>query len=184
VTKIKAEDAVHEIGVARGLSYTIIRPGMIYGPRSGMWTDFAFKFAQMKPLLWVGDGSGSMFPIHVEDVADLIALVAIHPAAHNEIFNCVGQVTWRKYLMQHAQLVDNNTFIGVPVPLVYMAARLISLIGRGAVRSVYEQAHAITRHATIDMRKARDLLGWQPKYTLEQGMETVIPYLREKGWLN
>ena len=186
VSKIKAEDAVREIGAQTKLSYAIIRPGMIYGPRSGQWTDFAYQFTRRRPLIWIGDGSGNIFPIHVEDVADMMCLAATHPQAHNEAFTCVSdeQVTWRDYLAAFAKLSNNPTYFGVPLPLVNTAAAIAAVLGRGRIRDAPEFAGAIKRQAVMDMSKARERLDWQPKYNLERGMQTVIPYLREKGWLN
>lgn len=186
VTKIMAEDLVREFGAARGLSYTIIRPGMIYGPRSGMWTDTVFQYARRKPVLWIGDGSGSIFPVHVDDVADMIAVAAVHPAAHNQAFNCVGEesVTWREYIMRFARLAGHQQYVGVPAPLLDAVAQVISPLASGQLRAAPELVKALTRKAFIDMSKAHDLLGWRPRYDLDSGIETVVLYLRKKGWLN
>lgn len=186
VSKVKAEDAVREIGAQTKLSYAIIRPGMIYGPRSGQWTDVAFRMTQRRPLIWIGNGGGSIFPVHVADVADMMCVVATHPNAHNEAFTCVSdeQVTWREYLAAYAKLSNNPTYLGVPLALLNVVAATAGVIGRGRIRDTREYLSAITRQAVMDMSKARERLDWQPKYNLESGMETVVPYLREKGWLS
>ncbi len=38
ITKAEAEAAVRAIAAQNQMAYSIIRPAMIYGPRSGMWT--------------------------------------------------------------------------------------------------------------------------------------------------
>ncbi|NDJ78346.1 MAG: NAD-dependent epimerase/dehydratase family protein, partial [Chloroflexi bacterium] len=37
-SKREGERVVRDVGAERGLSYCILRPGAIYGPRSGFWT--------------------------------------------------------------------------------------------------------------------------------------------------
>ena len=79
--KAAAERLVQEIAVAHGMPYSIIRPAMIYGPRSGMWTEKVFRLAALRPTPFIGDGSGSAYPIYVDDVVDLMCVLGTHPAA-------------------------------------------------------------------------------------------------------
>ncbi|MEO1443827.1 MAG: NAD-dependent epimerase/dehydratase family protein, partial [Chloroflexota bacterium] len=57
-TKAEAEDRLRMIVEKRWLPYSIIRPGMIYGPRSGAWTAKMFNLAKRNPTIFAGDGSG------------------------------------------------------------------------------------------------------------------------------
>ena len=84
ISKAEAEDVVRKVAREHGLDYSIIRPGMIYGPGSRVWTDTMFKIARRKPTVFVGNGSGSIPPIHVDDVVDLMTVLAVHPAAASE----------------------------------------------------------------------------------------------------
>lgn len=186
-TKIKAETAARELGVQHRLSYSIIRPGMIYGPRSEAWTDRMMRHASRRFIIWLGDGGGSVFPIHVDDVVDMMLILATHPAANGEAFNCVNTspVTWREFLLAYGKLVHNERWLGVPVEL---ASGIVSILA--AVSPAHSQGRvlpkvlpALYRKLTIDMGKARDLLGWQPKIDLQAGIESCVPYLREKGLL-
>ena len=186
-SKVKAEYAVREVGAQRGLSYSIIRPGLIYGPRSGQWTDMMFQVAKMRPLMWIGDGSGTAYPIHVDDVVDMMLVLATHPAAHNETFNCVctPPSTWRAFIGAYARLVDNDSWVGLPVLPVILLARLIAFFSppHTNAKDAHRALYGAIGKGYIDMRKARDLLGWQPRIMLEEGIASCVPYLREKGLL-
>jgi nucleoside-diphosphate-sugar epimerase len=187
-TKAEAERVVQQTATQHNLSYCIIRPGMIYGPRSGQWTNTIFRHARRRPLVWIGDGGGSMFPIHIDDVVTMMMVLAAHPAAHHEVFNCVhpAPTTWGEYLRAYARLVDNHTWVGVPVGLMSGLAAIIAAIAPATsrVKALPHVINAITRQATVDMSKARDLLGWQPAIDLQTGIESCVPYLRERGWLS
>ena len=187
ITKAKSETVVRDVAQQYGMSYSIIRPGMIYGPRSGQWTDKIFRHACRRPLVWLGDGSGSTFPIHVDDVVDLMLTVATHPAADGEVFNGVHfhPTTWKEFIRAYAALVDNNTWLGLPIlPVVTLATIIGDFAPAGTrLKALPALSRSLTRRATIDMSKARNLLNWSPRYDLTQGIATCVPYLRQRGLL-
>lgn len=188
ITKAEAEHIVREISEQHGLSYAIIRPGMIYGPGSGQWTDTMFKIARRRPVIWAGDGSGSTFPIHVDDVVDMMIVMATHGGAHNEAFNCVDDVpvTWREFLLSYAQLAGHQRWLGIPPVLVKGLARVIATVGppMSQMKAAPDALDSLLNQRMIDMTKAHAMLGWQPQIDLQTGIESCVPYLRAKGWLN
>jgi nucleoside-diphosphate-sugar epimerase len=115
ITKAEAETALREVCAAHGLEYTIIRPGMIYGPRSNTWTRIMFRLARRKPTIFIGDGSGSAYPIHVDDVVDLMTVLASHDATPGEAFNCTPDPspTWRDFLGAYSRLAGHDAVAGV-----------------------------------------------------------------------
>lgn len=185
-TKATAEADVLAICQQHDLSYAIIRPGMIYGPGSGQWTDTMYKLARWA-VVWPGDGSGSAFPVHVEDVADLIATMITHGGAHNEIFNCVDDIpiTWRDFLLSYAALAGHQRWVAVPPVLLRVAVRLVAaLVPSGnRLKAGPDALGSIFNERIIDMTKAHALLGWQPGIDLQAGIASCVPYLKAKGML-
>jgi 2-alkyl-3-oxoalkanoate reductase len=186
ITKVEAEQVVREIGAAENVDYTIIRPGMIYGPRSTQWTKTFFNVA--KRGIWIGDGSGSAFPIYVDDVVDLCVTAATHPAAVGEAFNCTPDPspTWRQFLGAYQQLAGVDRWIGVPPLLLRPAVMLAGVVApqQSKAKDLPDLLPFVTNHITYKMDKARDLLGWQPQVELSDGATRCVPYLREKGLLD
>lgn len=187
-TKAEGETVVREIAAQQHLSYAIIRPGMIYGPRAEQWTDRMFRLARIRPVIWIGDGSGSTFPVHVEDVVEMMIVAAAHPAAHNQTFNCVhpDPVTWRDFLLGYAKLAGHQSWLGIPSTLAAAFARIIAALSLPGSRTkaAPDALSAVLNPRRVDMTKARELLGWQPTIDLQTGIESCIPYLQAKGWLN
>jgi nucleoside-diphosphate-sugar epimerase len=186
-TKAEAERLVQAIADAHGMPYSIIRPAMIYGPRSGMWTGKVFRLASLRPTPWIGDGSGSSYPIYVDDVVDLMCVLASHPAAVGEAFNCAPDPspTWREYLNGYAKIAGHQAWLGIPFWLVHPVARLLSAIAP-AQTELKEAAHVIAmlqQHKTHSMAKAKHLLNWSPRVPLEQGIAQSAVWLRDKGKL-
>lgn len=187
ISKAEAEAALRQIGAETGLSYSIIRPGMIYGPRSGAWTAQMFRLARNRPTVWLGDGSGSTYPIFVDDVVDLALRLATHPAADGEAFHCAPDPspTWRDFLGGYSRLAGHESWLGVPVLLVRALAPFIELglTLRGTPQDLALLVKYATSHRSFRMDKARDPLGWQPQVDLQTGIARCAPYLREIGLL-
>jgi nucleoside-diphosphate-sugar epimerase len=186
-SKSEAETILRRIAHETGLSYSINRPGMIYGQRSGMWTDTIFKFAKRRPVPFVNDGSGKGYPIFIDDVVDMLILQATHPAADGEAFNCVyqPQPTVREFVGKYMALVDNDSWRTYPTRLVKFIAPLVDAIlhYRGEPQDVQDLLRLLERDVIYSMDKADRLLNWQPQVSLDEGIQRTIPYLQEIGLL-
>lgn len=187
-TKAEGERIVREIGEERRVPYSIVRPGMIYGPRSGAWTLLLFRLARLKPTPFLGDGGGNPAPIYIDDLIDLMLLMAEHPAAENETFNAVNDPspTWREFLGKYSQLAGHQAWLSLPVWAAKLSAPLADLVMtlRGEPQDVPALIPYVTGKRTYSMAKARELLGWQPKTSLDEGIRQCAPWLREKGLLS
>jgi nucleoside-diphosphate-sugar epimerase len=187
VTKAEAEVVVRQVARERGLAYSIVRPGMIYGPGSRVWTEALFKLARRRPTPFPGDGSGSIPAIFVDDVVDLLTELAVHPAAAGETFNCTPDPspTWRQFLGAYAALAGHDRWLALPVAPLGIVARLVAAVAPDDTRlkDLPQVLEFLTTHRRFRMDKARALLGWAPRIGLREGIERCVPYLRERGLL-
>jgi nucleoside-diphosphate-sugar epimerase len=188
VTKAAAETVVRQLGDQHAVDYTIIRPGMIYGAGSTVWTATMFKIARRNPTIFLGNGSGSIQAIHIDDVIDMLLILAEHPAASHQTFNCTPDPapTWWEYLSAYAALAGHDNWLGLPIPPVKAIARLITLLvpADSRFKDMSLAIEFLTTYRTYHMDKARDLLVWQPRINLHDGIQSCIPYLRELGLLH
>lgn len=187
-SKLKAEEMLIALAQELGLSYSIQRPGMIYGPRSGAWTTLFYKLAARRPTIFVGDGSGTSYAVYVDDVVDLLLLQAMHPAAEGEAFNCVSKPlpTFRDFIGGYMQLAGHDRWLGIPVPIVRLLAPLLDAYFRirGEPQDVIQLLDHVLSDNQVSVDKARDLLGWEPQVCLDEGIQRCVPYLREIGLLS
>jgi nucleoside-diphosphate-sugar epimerase len=188
VTKAEAEGVVRQIGRERGLACSIIRPGMIYGPGSRVWTEVMFTIARRNPTLFPGDGSGSIPAIYLDDVVDLMTVLAVHPAAAGETFNCTPDPspTWREFLGAYAALAGHRRWVAIPVTPLRVVARLVAAVAPGDTRlkDLPQVLGFVTSARRFRMDKARARLAWAPRIPLHEGIARCAPYLREKGLLD
>jgi nucleoside-diphosphate-sugar epimerase len=186
LTKREGEKVL--IAAAKNVEYSIVRPAMIYGANSALWTKTLFNIARRNPAPFVGNGSGNAHPIYVEDVADMMLVLATHPKAVGEIFHCAPDPapTWREWLMGYSALVGHQNWLSLPAPLLIALGYPIeaTLILRGQPFDTPQSIRYLTKRLVYSMQKAREKLNWQPKVSLAEGIQKCVPYLREKGWLS
>ncbi len=187
ITKAEAEAAVRGIAIQGKTTYSIIRPAMIYGPRSSFWTARMFKLAKRNPTPFIGSGQGTAHPIHVDDVVDMMLVLATHPAACCETFNCAPSPppTWREYIGAYSALAGHNRWLAIPpvlvCPITFWVWLFSPVYSRtkdiGYIRKMIQQP------VHYQMDKARELLGWEPSISLQDGVVGCADYLREEGLL-
>ncbi len=170
------------------IDYTIIRPSMIYGAGSVNWTGNLFKLARLNPTPFIGDGSGSVFPIHVDDVVDLLITAANHPGAACQSFNCAPDPspTWREFIGRYSRLCGHDRWLKLPALPFYTLGGIALLVAprHTMARDLPDLVSFIQRHLTYKMDKARDLIGWSPRIDLDAGIVSCIPWLRKQGLLS
>jgi nucleoside-diphosphate-sugar epimerase len=186
-TKLGAEHALREVAAETGLGFSIIRPGMIYGPRSNPWTVQMFRLSRRWGTPFIGDGRGHAMPVHIDDVCELTMLLADHPAAAGEAFNCTPDpgVSWRDFLSAYAALKGRARWLGIPPVTVRALAPVIATLApRGSLMKDFRDLLPLNmRPVTYSMDKARTLLGWQPQVAFADGIQSCVPYLKDIGLL-
>ncbi len=199
LTKAEAEGVVREMGARHNLSYAIIRPGNIYGPRARYYTETLFRITQCRCVgkprqVWFGPGDGLSHYIHIDDVVDMLLLLATHPAAHWEAFHCTPDPSppWREVLREYA-LLTSGISGNVAPPLLMLPTGLLTALawgtelGRRVIDSRWDLPavahHVLANHVTYLMGKAQRELGWRPRVDLRVGVASCAPWLRERGLL-
>jgi nucleoside-diphosphate-sugar epimerase len=189
ITKAEAEAVVQQHARRQGLAYSILRPGMIYGARAGLWTGTLFRLASLNPLPWFGDGGGLAHCIHVDDVLEMMLVLATHDNAIGETFNCCNDPspTWRVFLGHYAHLAhpDSHDWLELPPLLLYAIAGVVMLAApaHSRARMLPDFARFVLARAQFSMEKARRLLGWQPQVTVAEGVAGCADWLRSEGLL-
>lgn len=187
-SKALGEQVLFERAAALELDVAVIRPGMVYGPHSGFWSGKLFDFAQRRPAFLPGSGNTYCPVIFIDDLVDLLLVVAQHPAASGEVFNAVSDepVTWRQFIGAYASLAGHQMLWPVPVAVLRGIALLAEPLTRlfrepQPVRGMVDVLFAGRR--AYSMNKAARLLDWRPRVGLVEGIARTEPWLRETGRL-
>lgn len=149
-----------------GLDYVIFRPHNIYGEKQNLGDPyrnvvgiFMNLMMQGKPLSIFGDGSQQRAFTYVGDIVHCIANAPNIPEARNRIFNIGGDTPYT--INELAEVCSRAC--GVPLQKVHLPSR-------EEVKIAY-----------ADHTLAKQLLGFEPRTSLEQGIKRVAEWARQHG---
>jgi 2-alkyl-3-oxoalkanoate reductase len=182
-TKAEAEKRAVDMAKNFNIELSIVRPSMIYGPGYGVWSTGMFQnILEGKPV-FLGDGSTHYHSVYIDDVVDAIIRCAKHSNAAGESFNISADITtWREFMSYYGRLCDKK-----PKGLPLIVARLLAFANKipgvqtPIDKGFIEMANSYKRFST---QKASELLGWQPKTTLEKGMKRTTEWLKKEVYKN
>jgi nucleoside-diphosphate-sugar epimerase len=171
-SKLTGEVYCRAAHAEHGLPYTICRPFNAYGPGempdpepgiAHMVPDVIKKvLAGQKPLQIFGSGRQTRTLTHIDDIADGIVVATSHPAALNEDFNISA---------------SEELTIAETARIIWEAC--------GEDPAAFELEHLPTFEVDVVRRwpsveKARELLGWEAKIGVREGIAQTVAWLREQ----
>jgi UDP-glucose 4-epimerase len=152
---------------------------MIYGPGHGIWSEGIFQNILKGNPVMLGDGSAHFNPVYIDDVVDAIIRCAKHPKAGGESFNISADITtWHEFMSHYGELCGKE-----PKGLPLIMARLMAFANKiPGINSPIDQgfikmANSYKRFPT---QKASEVLGWEPKVTLDEGLKRTTHWLEEE----
>lgn len=175
ISKYRAELALQKISRESDLEIVIIRPPLVYGP--GVKANF-FRLLQLVdrrlPMPFASLQNLRSF-VSIDNLVDFICCCLEHPAAGNQTF----LVSDDDDLSTPALLQTMASSMGKQLRLFSCPPSILRLLGRLLGRSA--EIERLCGSLQIDTSKARKLLGWQPPFTVKQGMDrTVNWYFKQR----
>jgi nucleoside-diphosphate-sugar epimerase len=168
ISKYEAEQQLQALSAETGMELVIIRPPLVYGP--GVKGNFASMIRLMEkglplPLGAVGNKRSL---VALDNLVDLIVTCVDNPAAANQVFLAGdGQdLSTTDLLRGVANAMGKSAWL-LPVPdgLLMLGA---SMLGKRAV------AQRLLGSLQVDISKAREILGWQPPVSVEEGLARAV----------
>ncbi|WP_018751639.1 NAD-dependent epimerase/dehydratase family protein [Paenibacillus sanguinis] len=162
MSKRVGERYIKAFGERYGLGYTILRYANVYGIRKrrtgedGVLTVFVERMLAGLPLDIFGDGSQTRDFIYVKDIAD--ATVLALRTNQNHVMN-IGS--------------------GKGTSLLEVVELLKELSGRQLQPQFHSASAGDIGHSVLDNGKARDVLWWEPQYTLYEGLREMVEFEME-----
>lgn len=168
VAKVAAEDVLKILCETHGMEWNIAVPHNIVGPRQRYDDPFRNVMSIMinrnlqgKPSIIYGDGSQTRCFSNVEDCIQCLEKMALDPNIVSETIN-IGPDEGTITVKELAEIVSRAC--NLDIPSVHMDAR---------PREV--------KHASCSADKARKLLNYETKVTLEESVHQTVDYIRSRG---
>jgi nucleoside-diphosphate-sugar epimerase len=188
-SKTEAEALALEYHRLRGLPVAIVRPGFIYGERDRTVLPKLVSSLKRGLFTYFGSGQQVLNCIYVKNLVEGIFLAAESPIAVGEVFNLTdGQkVTKTQFVSRVAELAGlKPPTRHIPRPLARILAGTVEGIAkfRGAKNPPFinkARFKFVGLHLDYSIEKAHRVLGYQPPFTFEQGIERAMAEHRPPG---
>lgn len=153
------------LGKAYNLPVTALRFFNVYGPRqslsnpyTGVLAIFASRLLNNKEPIIFEDGLQRRDFVSVYDIAKACRLAIEHPKAPDNVFN-IGS--------------------GTNVTVSEIALKLKDILNKSHIETTIKNQYRVgdIRHCYADITKAKEILGYEPSITLENGLLDLAPWL-------
>lgn len=158
--KLSTEIVVKAYGKRHGIEYSIVRPSAVYGPYDAnkrVLYHFITNALSGNPIEIEGDGSIKLDFTYVEDTAEAIYKISRSP-------NCIGKI-YNVTRGEARSLKDAVNIIKVHIP---------------DLKVEYKPLPAyIPIRGTLEVARAKKDAGYEPSFSLEEGLSRYIEHLRK-----
>jgi len=181
--KLRQDELVQSYHRRFGIPFTIVRPGIVFGPGKRAIPGFVgidtFGF-----FLHLG-GSGLLPLTYVDNCAEAIALAGTVEGIEGEVFNVVDDELppSRVFLRAYKRQVHHFWSLSIPYPVSYALCALWERYAgrsKGQLPPVFNRrmcAFAWKGHRYAN-QKLKDRLGWSSRVPMQEGLRRYFEYQR------
>jgi lipopolysaccharide/colanic/teichoic acid biosynthesis glycosyltransferase/nucleoside-diphosphate-sugar epimerase len=174
VSKYEAEMGLMALAKKTGMDVAIIRSPLVYGP--GVKANFLSMMSWLQrgfPLPLGGVTKNRRSFVYIDNLVSLIVTCINHPAAANQTFLVSDDEdlsTARLLDLMALALGRSSKLIAIPSPLIALGVRLIG--GENV-------AKRLCGSLQLDVKKTKDLLGWSPPVSVDEGLRETAAYFKK-----
>jgi nucleoside-diphosphate-sugar epimerase len=179
-SKLQAEQALINLAKDSNMTWTILRPTLVYGPGNRANMERLMKLIKRGLPLPFGAIKNRRSFVFVGNLVAAIITCLDHPNAANKIFLISDNqaVSTPQLIRLIAQQIQQPCRL-LPVPttllrfLGYLGDNIESITGKNLPFNTYN-IDRLLGSLTVDSRYIQKTLNWQPPFTLEQGLAQTI----------
>jgi nucleoside-diphosphate-sugar epimerase len=169
-SKLKAEMEIKQLCENSTMTYTILRPTLVYGANNPGNMERLLKLVAKGLPLPLGGVNNSRSLVYVGNLVDAIITCINHPNAKNQTFIVSdGEDLSTPELIRGIGKAMNKTPLLLPIPssLIKIGTKLL---GKA------EAGDRLLGSLQVDSSKIRETLNWQPPYTVEEGLKITADW--------
>lgn len=187
-TKLEGEKCALGFHRENGLAVSVVRPAAILGPEDERLLKL-FRLANRDRVILLGDGKIHYHLVHVEDLVQGFLLAGTVPEA-------VGQA----FIIGADTSLELNDLVGLIAKILGKRGKILhlpvkpvqwlgtvcekTLIPLGLNPPIYRRrVDFFTKSRSFSIQKARDVLGYSPRYSIEEGLRETAEGYRSAGWI-
>jgi len=218
ISKIQTEEICAEY-TRRGLAITVLRPTIVYGPFSDLWTvEFAQRLSAGEWFLPERFTNGICNLVYVDDLVKAVLLSLQNEGAVGQTFivNGAERPTWNEYFealndalglppLRPASPLRSRIKAGAMLPVrktakfvlkrfqplvlrIYQQSRIAKALRRRAETAIrnsptHAEFELYSLRVSYDGQHARDRLGFKPVFSMRDGIELSVAWLRDHQYV-
>lgn len=176
ISKLEAEHGLADIAARTGMAVTVLRPPLVYGPGvKGNFRSLIGLIDRGLPLP-LGLVSNRRSLIGIGNLCDAVHACLAHPPAPGSL---------RTFTLADSEAVSSGELVrrlahalGRPARLLPVPPALMRLAGSLTGKSAAVQR--LTASLEVESRTIAAAIGWRPPSTLDQGLQAVACWWRDK----
>ena len=186
-TLVEAEQVALEWGVTQGVAVTVLRPGLIYGPRERWVLPQLLQRLREQSFRFLGPGTQQLSNTGVDNLTTALFTALDAPQAAGQIYHITDDpvVTQLEFIGTICQLAGYpEPRAALPLAWARLAPRLPRWLrpnDEGDETAAELRLLGWNRGFSID--KARRELGYRPAVPFAEGMRQTIDWYRAQGLL-
>lgn len=179
-SKLAAEQALISLASQSDMTWTILRPTLVYGPGNPGNMERLIKLVKKGLPLPFGLVNNCRSLVYVGNLVDAIITCLTHPNAKNQTFLISdGQdLSTPELIRKIAYYLDCPcNLLPVPPRLLKVAGNLGDMGEKLLGRSLPLNTPTIDRllgSLVVDSSKIRNTLNWQPPFTIDEGLQQTL----------
>ena len=174
-SKAHAEERLRAISSETGMEIVIVRPPLVYGPGVGANFLKLLRAVDARVPLPFASVNNRRSLIYVGNLAYALGVCLTHPDAANRTFFVSDDLD-----VSTPQLVrEMAAALGKKPRLLPFAPGVLR--GVGLLTGCREQIDRLTGSLQVDVSLIKSALGWQPPYTLQQGLVQTAAWYRGRS---
>ena len=172
VSKAEAEKKLRNIATETGMEMVIVRPPLVYGP--GVRANFLslLRAVDSGVPLPLASISNLRSLVYISNLVDALGVCLVHPAAANRTFFVSDD-----HDVSTPQLVREIAATLRKTPILFPFPPVL-LTGLGLLTGRSDQIARLTSSLRVDISSIKSTLGWQPPFSLQQGLAETATWYR------
>jgi dihydroflavonol-4-reductase len=186
-SKLRAEEEA--LTYKNRFPLAILRVAAVYGPGDEDFLEF-FRWVARGVLPRFGRGRKSLSLCYVEDAVRAVLLAGEKRVASGEIFNIADSKphTWDDLGETAARILGRKLVrVRIPNPAVFLACAvsegMARVRGRATAVNLSKYRDMRPDGWVADVRKAREILGFETRFSLEEGLTKTLDWYGRRGLL-
>ena len=139
-------------------------------------------------MILINEGRGLCNYVYIDNLIDATLAATKRDQSVGQVYLISDgiAVTWKEFFGYYAQMAGKLRIRSVPEWLgkaIGLGMEITSKLTGKPPKLTREAVRYLTREARFSIEKAKRELGYQPRFTLEEGMKLTEKWLIEAGYL-